>query len=487
MEKTLIDDLKSKENHKTMKRNMLAASIAVALLIAGTSPIALAATGKAAPSSVAVSASTKEKAQASVLPKKDRKAASSQSAKAAAPAAKASASDSEALKRTIPSRPSFAAALPAPVNEKAIAAVRFRLAPAYTSPLQRPASPETSLLGTPEATQEQLAAFIKRRNPKPKLSVSVEDIVRYYYEEGAREGIRGDIALCQALKETGFFGYGGDVAPSQNNFCGLGATGNREKGASFPTAQIGVRAHIQHLKAYASTEAPKIAIVDPRYTLLKTNRRDVFGKVTKWTGLNGVWAVPGTRYGQDILRLWKEAQAPDDSDESLRLALKKVEHSPSDADAYLYRGAVYYARGDYENAAADFRKAAELDRHADEPLYDEALALQQQGKAKEAQKAYDALLKKKPALPEAYYNAALLDMEGKDYKRAEKKLAEVLRLVPQQADAQNAIALCLLHQKKYKEAWEALGKAATINSANWNVLANQLIFEACLEAPKEKR
>lgn len=466
---------------------MLAASIAAALLIAGTSPIALAGTGKAAPPPAAVSASTKEKTQASVLPKKEKKAVRSLPAKSAAPSAKASASDSEALKRTIPSRPTFALALPGPVNEKAISAVRFRLAPAYTAPLQRPASAETSILGASEATREQMVAFIKRRNPEPKLTCSVEDIVRYYYEEGAREGIRGDIALCQALKETGFFGYGGDVSPSQNNFCGLGATGNREKGASFPTAQIGVRAHIQHLKAYASTEAPKSAIVDPRYTLLKTNRRDVFGKITRWTGLNGVWAVPGTYYGQDILHLWKTAQAPDDSDESLRLALKKVEHSPKAADVYLYRGAVYYARGDYERAVTDFQQAADLDKKCDEALYDLSLAQVQQGKGKEAKNTYEELLKKKPALSEAYYNAALLAMEVKDYRAAENNLAEVLRLVPQQADAQNAIALCLLRQKKYKEAWEALGRAATINSANWNVLANQLIFEACLEAPREKR
>lgn len=476
-----------------MKRTALAASLAAAMLLTTTGPCLAASTV----------ATAKAPATTSAQPAKGAASSSAQPAKAKATptaakqktttkkitvkASKSSAAEDSAAKRTIPSRPAFAAALPTPVNEKAISAVRFRLAPAFQDPMQRPAPDSTSILGAAEATQEQMVAYIKRRNPKPKLSCTVEDIVRYYYTEGAREGIRGDIALCQALKETGFFGYGGDVSPSQNNFCGLGATGNREKGASFPTAEIGVRAHIQHLKAYASTEVPAIAIVDPRYTLLKTNLRDVFGKIHEWTGLNGVWAVPGTRYGQDILRLWKAAQAPDASDESLRLALKKVEHMPSDADAYLYRGAVYYARGDYENAASDFIRAAELDKNADEARYDLALALERQGKAKEARQAYEQLLKKKPLLSEAYYNAALLAMEDKDYRAAEKNLAEVLRLVPQQADAQNAIAISLIHQKKHKEAWEALGKAASINSANWNVLANQLIFEACLTEGKEKR
>lgn len=475
-----------------MKRTALAASIAAALLITTTgSCLAASATTSKAPASSSIRPA-KAATSASVQPANAKAATAdarpkvSANRKTTAAAPNGPAEDS-AARRTIPSRPTFAASLPAPVNEKAITAVRFRLASAFQDPLQRPAPDSTSILGTAEATQEQLVAFIKRRNPKPKLNCTVEDIVRYYFTEGAREGIRGDVALCQALKETGFFGYGGDVSPTQNNFCGLGATGNREKGASFPTAEIGVRAHIQHLKAYASTEAPKTAIVDPRYGLLKANRRDVFGRVSTWTGLNGVWAVPGTHYGQDILRLWKAAQSPDASDASLRLAEEKVAKAPKAVDSYLYRGAVYYARGDYEKAASDFRKGAELDKHADEALYDLALTLTRQGNAKEARKTYDRLLKNRPVLAEASYNSALLALADRDYRTAEKNLAEALRLVPQQADAQNAIAVALIHQRKYKEAWEALEKAATINSANWNVLANQLIFEACLTEGKEKR
>ena len=124
-------------------------------------------------------------------------------------------------------RPDFGREMPAEVNKKLIGEVAFRLAPAYDLPLlPDEAAPETvSILGPAEATQEQMAAFIRRRNPQPKLACTVEEIVRYYYAEAGREGIRPDVALCQALKETGFFAYGGDVLPSQNNFCGLGTTG----------------------------------------------------------------------------------------------------------------------------------------------------------------------------------------------------------------------------------------------------------------------
>ena len=77
---------------------------------------------------------------------------------------------------------------------------------------------DTSIIGTPIATQQQCVKYLLRNNPHPNLKVSAEEIVAYYYEEGKREGIRPDVAFAQALKETGFFRYGGDVIPEQNNY-----------------------------------------------------------------------------------------------------------------------------------------------------------------------------------------------------------------------------------------------------------------------------
>lgn len=219
---------------------------------------------------------------------------------AAAVSAKSTKAAVPASVRTIPGRPSFPEKMEGKVNRRAMDNVKWRLAPAYEEPmLEAEAAADTiTIMGAAEASEEQMVHYIEKRNPQPKLNCSVEDIVRYYYEEAGREGIRPDIALCQALKETGFFAYGGDVSPKQNNFCGLGATGNREPGASFATPQLGVRAHIQHLMAYATQERPHSVIVDPRYNHVVRNRPDIHGRITKWTGLNGVWAVPGTRYGQ---------------------------------------------------------------------------------------------------------------------------------------------------------------------------------------------
>lgn len=162
---------------------------------------------------------------------------------------------------------------------------------------------DNSIIGTPLASQEQCVRYLLSNNPNPDITVSPQQLVSYYYEEGEREGIRPDVAFAQALKETGFFRYGGDVIPQQNNFCGLGTTGGGVKGAFFATAQLGVRAHIQHLLAYSSTREPSEPVIDPRYQLV----RDSYGTRTlgTWEDLNGRWAVPGYTYGQSILSMFR--------------------------------------------------------------------------------------------------------------------------------------------------------------------------------------
>lgn len=163
---------------------------------------------------------------------------------------------------------------------------------------------DASIIGTPMATQQQCVRYLLRNNPNPNLNVSAEEIVAYYYEEGSREGIRPDVAFAQALKETGFFRYGGDVIPEQNNYCGLGTTGGGVKGEFFSTPRLGVRAHIQHLLAYSSTRRPTTPVVDPRYGIV----RQAYGSRTlgTWQDLNGRWAVPGNYYGQEILSMFRD-------------------------------------------------------------------------------------------------------------------------------------------------------------------------------------
>lgn len=161
---------------------------------------------------------------------------------------------------------------------------------------------EEDILGAPMASEEQCVKYLLSVNPHPQISVSPEELVSYYYEEGRREGVRPDVAFAQALKETGFFRYGGTVTEDQNNYCGLGTTSSEVKGAYFPTAELGVRAHIQHLLAYASPKEPAAELVDPRFMLVRST---YMGKLGRWGDLNGRWAVPGHGYGESILMMFR--------------------------------------------------------------------------------------------------------------------------------------------------------------------------------------
>lgn len=408
----------------------------------------------------------------------EARAAAAQDANAPAEAA----ARKDAAAPVFVARPHFAAELPAAVNEKAAAEVRFSIAEPLNEPiLEEEAPPESvEILGAAEATPEQMTAFIRRRNPQPKLACSVEEIVRLYYEEAAAEGVRADVALCQALKETGFFAYGGDVLPEQNNYCGLGATGNKAKGAYFATPQQGVRAHIQHLMAYATTERPHAPLVDPRYDLVRLYRSDIYGKIRTWTGLNGVWAVPGTSYGQDILLLHREATTPDASDASLAFAEKKLREK-KDAAAYVYRAIVLAKRGENDRAAADLAAALQLSPKSAAALYDRALFFAAAGDEKRAKDDLEALLRAHPDFAYAWYNLGVMNLKAGRNDAAMRDFERVLALVPQSANARSNIGVALVREKKYQEAWRAFAQAAEINTANPTALQNQIVFAACLK------
>lgn len=125
----------------------------------------------------------------------------------------------------------------------------------------------TTVTGRSVATAAQLQAYIKAVNPD--VPQSVLDMAPLYLSEGEAEGIRGDIAFAQSCLETGNFKFTGSaVTLAQNNFCGMGVTSNGMTGASFETPQLGIRAQIQHLKAYANTQPLKTECIDPRFSLV---------------------------------------------------------------------------------------------------------------------------------------------------------------------------------------------------------------------------
>ena len=166
---------------------------------------------------------------------------------------------------------------------------------------------KTAIMGKAQATASQMAAFCLSKNASPQLpSCTVEELARMFIEEGEAEGVRGDVAFAQSLHETGYFKYGGIVTPEMNNFAGIGALNGNATGqaASFPDPRTGVRAQIQHLKAYASTEALVNACVDPRFSLVARG----VAPYVEWLGAadnpqGRGWAVPGAGYGANVVKL----------------------------------------------------------------------------------------------------------------------------------------------------------------------------------------
>ena len=124
-----------------------------------------------------------------------------------------------------------------------------------------------------------------------------------FKEEAENEGVKVEVAFTQAMLETGYLKFGGDVKPNQYNFAGIGATGNGNPGNSFGDVRTGIRAQIQHLKCYASTDSLNLAKVDPRWNNNLRGKAKYVEYLSIPNNPYGTgWAASAT-YGKDLLKL----------------------------------------------------------------------------------------------------------------------------------------------------------------------------------------
>jgi hypothetical protein len=142
---------------------------------------------------------------------------------------------------------------------------------------------------------EQLTAYFMSRNSEADRTY-IRQFAQYYIEEANAEGVNSDVAFAQMCLETGYLRFGGLVQPEFHNYCGLGAMDAEHPGEQFPDEQTGVRAHIQHLQAYGTTEDVKLVkeLVDPRYNWVHKTKF-----VENIYGLAGTWATDPL-YGQKL-------------------------------------------------------------------------------------------------------------------------------------------------------------------------------------------
>lgn len=174
------------------------------------------------------------------------------------------------------------------------------------------------IMGKAKATISQMAAYIKKVNPA--VPQSVIDMIPLYLSEGAAEGVRGDIAFAQSCLETGNFTFNGSaVTLDQNNFAGMGVTRTGEKGSSFPSAQIGIRAQIQHLKAYACDQNLCRPVKDPRFLYVRRGS----APYVEWLGIqenptHAGWAA-GKGYGTKIINILNAILETGESEEGMNI------------------------------------------------------------------------------------------------------------------------------------------------------------------------
>ena len=173
------------------------------------------------------------------------------------------------------------------------------------------------ITGTSSVTVSQMVKYYNTYSsiayPSAALTkggaADIETFCKIIKEEADAENMKADVVFIQAMLETGYLKFGGDVKISQFNFAGLGATGNGVAGNSFKDVRTGIRAQVQRLKAYANKEALKNTCVDVRFSYVTRGS----APYVEWLGIQenpngGGWAA-SKNYGNDLLGLINKLKA----------------------------------------------------------------------------------------------------------------------------------------------------------------------------------
>jgi tetratricopeptide (TPR) repeat protein len=166
---------------------------------------------------------------------------------------------------------------------------------------REPMAPPERIVSQGSMSREKMAAFLLKNNKAlEKRRDWVNNLIDYYITEAEREGVNYEIAFAQMCYHTNYLKFEKTLAKAgMNNFCGINSLASDKKAHTFESVQIGVRAHIQHLKGYASGEPLNGTCVDPRYQNI--GNKYGFGSAAAIDGLSGKWA--GAGYAREIRRI----------------------------------------------------------------------------------------------------------------------------------------------------------------------------------------
>ncbi|MBQ9021898.1 MAG: glucosaminidase domain-containing protein [Eggerthellaceae bacterium] len=161
-----------------------------------------------------------------------------------------------------------------------------------------------NIMGKSDISAESMAQLYKEHGVEYPTQVyadagapTIEEWCKLCVEEAAEEGVRAEVLFAQAMHETAWLQFGNQVSVEQCNFGGLGAVNSGGAGEVFPDVRTGLRAQVQHLKAYASKDSLKHEVVDTRFDLVER------GCAPTVFDLGGRWAWPGDGYGDAIMAI----------------------------------------------------------------------------------------------------------------------------------------------------------------------------------------
>lgn len=168
-----------------------------------------------------------------------------------------------------------------------------------------------SIIRGASTTVNQMVNYYNAKAAYPAYygNANVPDIRSFcqiYYDEATAEGVDPALAFTQAMKETGFLKFTGQVKIEQFNFAGMGVTDAGTNGDSYQNVREGIRAHVQHLKAYA-VKNPAFAnpVVDKRYSSWFAANRSGTAPYIEWLGISenpsGFGWAAEKGYGYSIL------------------------------------------------------------------------------------------------------------------------------------------------------------------------------------------
>jgi tetratricopeptide (TPR) repeat protein len=140
------------------------------------------------------------------------------------------------------------------------------------------------------------------------------------------------------------------------------------------------------------------------------------------------------------------------SDAAILNCQKAVELGAHLASAHSCLARVFSARGDYERAAGQYRRALEMEPNSDDAYGGLATAYEKLGRLEEAEKLYEQAISQRPGYWATYNWLGLFYMTHARYEEAASMFSQVVSLAPDSFTGYYNLGAVRLYQGKYEEA-----------------------------------